>query len=423
MSHREYKWFHGANVAKKQSISLHAIATSRLDTLQRIKQDPSCLFHVANTYYRPGVDEPMCSCCSDTSGDVVNETFLDLLIQYKTIREQDIVDMIDLDWFKLSPLLPLSMSTLEKYSEKVDWAGISASHLYNKTETFIRMWSKRLDWRCMTKVNIDSKLLARLVFEEAIIPLEYGLKHLKSRDALKYIDRVLDMSNGSPDVIMAFIERHGIACIDDGSIDNDEIFRDFKAALIWESNSQKFANMCCFQKYIPQSAFLKNVLKLAYADGNWTAFLKRCKPDVDFIVEHIINEKTTSETWACIADRKLSEDFISTYWSKMDPMIVMRHNQLESETLRAIFKTCSDAVLEESSKSARLSPEIIDEFAEQLDWYHLCEHQVLPEWLMNKYIEKLNWGQVSWYQKMSSEFIVAHLRFLNPIKLAANKTL
>jgi hypothetical protein len=41
-----------------------------------------------------------------------------------------------------------------------------------------------------------------------------------------------------------------------------------------------------------------------------------------------------------------------------------------------------------------LEPGFIDDHDEFVDWYIVCQYQILlPEWLMRKHVDKLNWGR------------------------------
>jgi hypothetical protein len=163
------------------------------------------------------------------------------------------------------------------------------------------------------------------------------------------------------------------------------------------------------------------MLKKAYAGGNWFNFITSCRPAEAFINEHILSN-ADKDTFLAISNLELSSEFINKHKSKLNMKIVIRNNLLETADLKAVLKTShSTKIHAEVSRSVKLPPEYIDEFATQLDWYFLCEFQDLPEWLMEKHADKLNWGQVSMYQMMSTAFIEKHQNTLNPVKLQMNQ--
>jgi hypothetical protein len=57
----------------------------------------------------------------------------------------------------------------------------------------------------------------------------------------------------------------------------------------------------------------------------------------------------------------------------------------------------------------RLSEEFIEKYKDYVDWCDLSYYQQLSEKFIEKYKDKLDWEYISRYQKLSTEFILKHL--------------
>lgn len=118
---------------------------------------------------------------------------------------------------------------------------------------------------------------------------------------------------------------------------------------------------------------------------------------------------------------RLSDEFIREYSPHLVWKYLIRDRTFDIDTLRSHINDegCPEVI--SRYQRLTLTPEFIDEYAHVLDWYYLCENHELPEWLMEKHSKKLNWGQVSWYQNMSKEFVEKYKDRLNEYKFRLNK--
>lgn len=412
---KAWSWFTGEavkpdNKKKRLEVDYHALAKDRQKVIQALTKDPDLLFKVVAVEHERNTSGLYCD--SEDEYYPCNVFFIDLLIQYKSIKESDIVNMNKLDWFQLSSNMPLSISTLEKYVNKVDWNYISTSSWYNITEEFVKKFHKKINWGGYVKLEFDKDVLKRFVFIEGIIPLSHLCIKMKKEDIITHLSTVKD-------------DRKVIA----SSTENMPTFMNYLGAKITESTFEDydgeimaspkiFANACCEGRYIPRTPRFINLLKTAYENGDWFYFIVSCKPDEAFIEEHIVHG-ASKDTWLKISENVLSDAFIEKYKSKLNMLSVIRYNKTDTKALKTILGEKWNS--EDVSRFVKLTPEFIDEYAEKLDWFHLCEHQELPEWLMNKYKHKLNWGQISLYQMMSEDFINTNMHMLNTIKLSMNK--
>ncbi len=391
-------WFTGKE--EVDHVSYHVLARNPIIA---ITKDPSILFKFVETITD-------CMCGGTCGGcEVVYVDFLELIIECKSMKESDLVDIQGLDWFKLSTRLPLSIPTLEKYSDNVDWKGISESYTYIKTEELIRKFHKKLDMKHLYNVNLKQDVLSTLIFEENILPLRFSTS--LPRDVL------LSNIKENVEFISRFVDNTTFFISIFGAETTEQTFINTSGAL--RVDPKVFAKNCYKTKYIPKTKRFLDILKKGV---NWFEFLPCCKPDVAFIDEHIV-PGASKETWYDISTHPhLTNCFIEKYKSHLDMKKVSQYHEFDTETLKQILGNW-DTEYGSISIYKRLPPEFIDEFADKLDWYNLCEHQVLPEWLLNKHKIKLNWGQISMYQNLSQTFIEENRNMLNMIKLSKNKTI
>lgn len=406
----DWNWFTGEKKDKpKETKPIEPDSTEHYKKLARdpipaLKKDPDLLFK------RVGFteDECMCGGCCECYGPdlTVDLYFIDLMIQYKSFKESDLVNLPKLDWRKLSTHLPLSISTLTKYTDKVDWEFISTSYLYEKNDEFIRKFHKHVNMKTIYNLKLTDDEALKLAFGDRILPFHtlrsiqkyILLPKVKETDNAEYIGRSIDNTT-------SFIRWFGAK-------ETEETF--LNTSLI---DPKAFAERCCEDNYVPKTKSFIDILKKGV---NWSTFLLCCKPDIEFIEAHIV-PGASKDTWHFIsAHPHLTTDFIEKYAKHLDMRKVAQHYQFDTQTLKKIL---GDWKTEYGSLSVytKLTPEFINEHADKLDWYNLCEHQTLPEWLLNKYKDRLNWGQISLYQSLSPQFIKENRNMLNEIKLQQNK--
>jgi hypothetical protein len=406
---QEWKWFTGEKREKEKTKNPTETDYKSLarNPIPALTKDPGLLFKVVGFEK----EECMCGgsfdCCG--AGEDVDVLFIDLMIQYQSFKESDLVNLQKLDWFRLSTHLPLSIPTLEKYQHKVNWKEISKSYLYEKNAPFIRKFHKQLDMNNLYPYSTDLTVdeACKLIFEEMIVPLHIGRvipKNIilsKVKEHAEYIGQSIDNTT------------YFIRCC--GAKETEDTFLNVSGAL--KIDPKEFAERCYSDNYIPKTKRFIDILKKGV---DWSTFLLCCKPDIEFIEAHIV-PGASKDTWYIISEcPQLTTAFIEKYAKHLDMRKVAKHHQFDTPTLKKIL---GDWKVDYGGLSVytKLTPEFIDEYADKLDWYNLCEHQQLPEWLLNKHKDRLNWGQISLYQALSPQFIQENKNMLNEVKLRQNK--
>ena len=414
---RDWSWFTGIvkeDERKQIDIDYEALAKDRKKAIQAITKEPELLFKVVR------VDKELVAWGCDAGDkeedyEYVDVKFIDLLIENKTIRESDIVDISGIDWYKVSEILPLSMKTLERYNEKVNWDAISISSFYEKDERFIRKFHKRINWSLCSRLKINTEEGIGLVFNEGIVPLGNCMLTVPRSEIDAYLSNLTEKSKhitSSEKNMTTFMNIFGAE-------KTETLFGKLLDSNVMV-NPSVFAEVCCSWRYVPKTEMFIEVLRKRYCDGDWLDFILSCKPNIQFIEEHIL-PCASACTWKVISEMELPSEFIEKYKQKLNIRSMIQKNKFDTEVLKKVLGKTWNA--ENVSRYVRLTPEFIDEFADKLDWYYVCEHQELPGWLMEKHRDKLNWGQVSLYQKMSDDFIASNWNMLNEVKLAMNKKL
>jgi hypothetical protein len=403
----EWKWFVGEKKGKevnKKPIDNDYYKLAK-DPIPVLTKDPELLFKVVDFTTEKCMCGGSCgSCCQDFSVDV---QFIDLIIQYKSIKESDLVKLPKLNWFKITSHLPLSIPTLEKYIDRVDWKYISSSYLYEKNDEFIRKFHKHLNMKSVYNTKLTEDEACKLIFEDKILPL-HTIRNIPMNLMLSKVKANAEYIGSSIENTTSFTRMFGAKETEETYINNSGALK---------IDSKDFADKCCSDKYVPKTKRFIDILKKGV---NWSEFLLCCKPNIEFIEAHIV-PGASKNTWHDIsACPQLTTAFIEKYISHLEMRKVSQHYQFDTVTLKKILGNWNT---EHGSLSiyTRLTPEFIDEYADKLDWYNLCEHQVLPEWLLNKHKDKINWGQVSLYQTLTQNFIEENRNMLNEVKLRQNK--
>jgi hypothetical protein len=316
--------------------------------------------------------------------------------------------------FKLSMYLPFSISTLKKYSDKVNWISISKNYYYYKTFDFINNFYDKISWENIDRLDHLSYInIEQLVFIDKYIPVKIAItKRILELDHIKKYTNIiapycnefitiykynvdlleeLDETIISPHLIN-YAEQYTNKCIDHGFL------------------SRKYAHI------------IKSTIN--NKSNDWSKFIIRCKPDETFLLNFVIDDNTNKETWNAISNTCiLSNKFIEDYSDKLNWNILVEQNKVDMPLITENhIKNLNEITISKFNK--KLTPEFIEmcieKYPDKLDWYYLCEYQDLPEDLMIKNIDKLNWGQVSLYQKLSKEFIQKYSNRINHDKLMKN---
>lgn len=335
--------------------------------------------------------------------------FLDLIIRTESLIEQDFCELgskVDLDWYKSSSVVPLSITTLEMYVDRVNWDCISSSHLYEKDFSFIKKFGTKLSWNNINHFNLSEDDVQEVVISSRIVPMRIALMH-----------KLLSISqlNENLNIILSFdaetLLRSYSPNVIESLNDNDNKLRE-----VVLQHSDVFADKCNKSLYLPK----KYTLALGYSlETNWDYLITYCDVDEEYLEKYAVNSMNI-EGWNRLSRGriKLSDSFVWKHFHRFDIDELMKWKQLSLEDMLQ-----NNVDMNIICKYHKLSCTFIDDHADELDWYVVCEHQDLPEWLMRKHIEKLVWGQVSLYQDMSTEFVEEFEDRLNNIKLKCNPTL
>jgi hypothetical protein len=417
-----WDWFNNPNkdLQEKHKIgyrNYHNIARDKNEIKKEILADPKVLFKVVDS-----VSDCMCGglCNGCEYNDVL---FIDLIVREKSLTEKDILDLLEiekvkLDMFKLSEYVSFSINTLKKYENEVNWKSISEDYKYKKNINFINFFHNKINWE---KINCFDNLspsdIEKCVFIDKIVPIKNAIDEsiLKLDHIKKYVDILAPYCN---DLICKNNRIYGVKILEE--LNKSSI-------LPYLINYVEIYTLKCIEQEFLTRKYVE-IIKLSnrIKTGDWSEFIKKCKPDEEFLLEHIIDKNLNNlskDTWDSISIIcKLSNKFIEDNINYLNLNILVEKNKCNISVIETYIKGLNAVTI---SKFQKLTPEFIDmcikKYPEKLDWYYLCEFQDLPEDLMRKNIDKLNWGQVSWYQMMSKEFLEEYSEMLNEIKLKFNK--
>jgi len=421
-----WDWFNNPDAIKEilpikpkiKCKNYHNISKDKVLVKKEILENPEVIFKV--------VDSESNCMCGGTCGccEYDDVLFIDLIIRAKSFNEADILDLLNnvtLDMYKLCKYVPFSINTLKKYEDKVDWKLISYDYKYNKNIDFINNFHDKLDWeRIDNFYKLSSNDIEQCVFIDKYVPIKIAIsKHiLNSYHIKKYVDVIAPYCNyliGNYVYDVKILEE-----LDDSIISPFLI-----------KHVEKYTNRCIEIGFLTK----KYVKIISLSDrirqqGDWSNFIIKCKPDEAFLLEHVVNKEQnpphlSKETWNAISETcKLSNEFISDYSNYLNWNILVKKSNCNLSFIEAHIKDLDAFTI---STFQKLTPEFIEfcieNYPEKLDWYYLCEFQDLPEDLMRRNIDKLNWGQVSWYQMMSKNFLNEHDKMINKVKLNYNTKL
>lgn len=428
------------------------IASNKEKLIKQLQENPNFLFQKIQTYesrYVNYVDHVNdvdnyfgnhcdCMCCNEES-----LTVLDIVKQNKTLNEKDFLEIAGIDWYTLSGKMQLSNDILMKLQSSnvnLDWKEISESFIYLKDYDFFSKFHMYIHWekcRDMGSSNfyITNKEAYDLTFTKQIIPFTHAvrLKMLDEDDIIANQHLLFDSLYENLFNMLRYFS-YGAKVVDRLE-DNDD--KTIEKTL--ESTSdihKKFFDSCLDKRFLPRRyarVLINGIMK--YNTCTWRDFFEKCQPDENYIEEHVISREGIlvllgmySKVIDLISGRDgiykvcLSNTFIEKYKESLNWKYLFRNHKFDEDTIR--HRICSETV-SEVCRYATLTPSFIEELSKrcdefELDWYELCEHQNLPEWLMRKYVDKLNWGQVSSYQSISKKFYDDYKHMLNEEKLKKN---
>lgn len=76
-----------------------------------------------------------------------------------------------------------------------------------------------------------------------------------------------------------------------------------------------------------------------------------------------------------------------------------------------------------SIHATNLDNQVIDAYADYLDWEWICKTNKLEDWLMRRHFEKLIWSHIAKYQNLSHKFIIDFYDQLNPELMVVHQCL
>lgn len=412
----EWCWFtgelHKENIMVKKDLptfkDYNLIAKDKSLIKNEILKNPSVLFKIIDY-------ESNCMCGGLCGGCEYHDlTFFEIIIRNKNITEEDLLILnktVNLDWYKISSVVPLSISTLNKFKDIIDWSSVSQNYIYKKTIDFINNFHDKLKW---TDIYYFDEIknyedIESLVFQKKYIPIKFSIQK-----KILLIDHIKNHVASICIYCRELIKYYGVELLDNLE-DTNSIIHENLLTII-----EEYTDACIKSGYISKKYI--NILKLSknIKNGDWSKFIEKTLPKEDFLIEHIINN-ASKETWTSISIYSiLSEDFIKKYSNYLDWSILVEKNKSDITIIEEHINEISANII---SKYQLLTPEFIDKYADKLDWYYICEYQELPDWLMRKHIDKLNWGQISWYQNMSEDFINEYMNMFNIEKIYKNNKL
>jgi len=418
-----WDWFNNPNkkedkpIVKTEVKNYSRISINKYLVKKEILEDPSVLFKVVGS-------ESNCMCGGTCGGCEYDDVlFIDLIVREKSLNEKDFLELlekVDLDMFRLCKYVPFSISVLQKYTNRVDWGSISGDgYKYNKNKDFINNFHDKINWNKLGWSDLSDLKnysdVEEIVFTNKYVPINIAIKnriltldHIKNHVDIvaSYCDKLLDEYN------------YGVKLIEE--LDKDII----EPHLI--NHVEKYTKKCIEDSFVTKKYVSIIQLSNNIIFGEWSEFIINCKPDEQFILDNVVNkgcEHISRNTWDAISKHcNLSNKFIREKTKYLNWNILITKSKCD---LSLIEERINDLDSITISKFQKLTPEFIDmcaeKYPEKLDWYYLCEFQELPEWLMRKNINMLNWGQVSWYQEMSKEFLEEFDKMINKTKLVSNE--
>lgn len=346
-------------------VDYRAIAKCRESAIAEITKDPSILKKVVDRvedeymgFYNHNY--------TDVYGDYTDVYFFDLLIEYKSVTESDLIAIDGIDWIWLVDRVPLSTFAINKFlmsKEKEAWLKISNSHFYKKTYEFITTFAHMLEFDIMGKsqfnlLTVDE--IVKLVLVDKIISTSrcIHLELLKCRDQ----------------------EVH-FQCVDVSGIN---------------AYPQQFYKQCLQEVYVPQTPKFIELIQ-SNSTTDWAVFIMTCKPSEQFIEKHILNQHNvpyisisiSSHVWDILSGApsaykdnyyrsnyrfKASPAFIAKYMDKLTFKYLVHHFQFDMETL-AKHLTLDNATI--ISSNQQLTEQFIKDHADILDWYELVKSHSL----------------------------------------------
>ena len=443
MYHSRWDWFYGNDdgdsdcdcdvyVYRCPREDYHSLAKDKKKCMDAIIKDPNRLFYV--------VDNGSTCMCGGECGncETVDMFLIELILRYKTLTEADFVAIDSrcggggLDWRRIAKYAPLSNDLLEAKKDVVDWKEIISDDRYVKNREFILRFREYLEglWDYVGSIHIGD--VEELVFGLRIIPVKVAIyKRLLN---VTHIDRHYDEMVL---YIADLLKNVGVKKLSAG----ESWGKMAEDGGVLQMHPNEVRDSCIRDRYVAKEIFGILAVSDKCLGGDWGDILGiyvesgGVKPEeFCWVLEKYVlkGEKADvdNKIWFMISKRgkMLTDEFLLKYVGKIDWNILERMSGIAIEKWDwggncELLKKLPAAV---RCKYMELGAEFIDANAEDpsvIDWHVVCEYQRLPEWLMRKHSGRLDWGQVSWYQDMSLEFIEEFRGRLNEVKLEKNRYL
>ena len=405
-------WFRGGDEKTIHVKSNYAISRDRARALEELRADPNVLFKVVG-------QETDCM-CGGTCGDCYpyDLMFVDLLVQNKTILESDLIQLgSEVDWFRASSKLPLSASALEAHADAVDWASVSRSYEYdNKDAAFVRRFARRLVWPC-ANLRIASTDVPGLLRDASAPPAELLVRRFVPASELQSLFTADELARWA-DIL---VRGYGASVVD-GAL-----------GIAIVDDVPGFCKSCIECRHMPVVA--SNVARLMehlerdapQGQTQAAAFIRQCKPPVELVERLLLLLGGDREVAAAASElAAFAEDdgLLERHGDRLDWNRVVRARRFSSDALpSALARSIDDGRVSKVAfaRHVRLTEAFVDEHADDLDWYELCEHQPeLSEAFLRKHVGRLNWGQVALHQPLSRRFVEDFRHVLSAQKLYRN---
>lgn len=398
-SHDDWAWFLNAGNQDSNDtnvVDFEALAKSRQAIKAALFKNPNLLFKVV-----------------EESDNGENKTlFVDLVIKEKSLREADLVSVgkhVKLDWGQIATKLRISNNLLEKYRGQMDWVHISKSDYYIKNAEFIDRFGKQLVWTDSMKLKVDKADVERLVFVSKNMSIANAILCcpellIECLNDSKESNDSKKLNQLSEEDWKNIVSKNDLIIAVEALSDPDGIVKN-----VLEKMPIILLNACLRNKYLSKHGHIFKEGSCIEGKG----FFETCKADEAYLLKHgIIGYNTSNTLWKEIIDAgiMLSNETIVKYaeaidWNalttrEVNPVDV---NEKYKPNEPCLLKYIPDSVV--LSKSKGLPAKYIDKNAFRVNWSEICEYQVLPEWLMRKHIDKLDWEKVKAFQTLSPDFI------------------
>lgn len=299
------------------------------------------------------------------------------------------------DWYNVWDEQEVSEEFIERHIDNVDWERVSCCQ--NLSEDFIRKYADKVDWEDISLSQEMSEQFVREFWDKIHKNIFFNFNKKVSNDFIremrsKYPAEVIEIGDNcsvDPNIFREFLNELKWAETGAAVELTEEQIIEWRDYLDWH-------NVIEFQPKISQD-FVKKFLRKVKDSKKWEWAFEYKKFDEEFI-----------------------EEFMSTTTHKNDNKLwdVIWHSQthqLSEAFIRRHIDKLSERGWKSISHSSNLSVEFYKEFAENIDWYHMCCTHMSDE-MIEECGRYVRWDQVD-YCERSIDFILKHFDKLNKFDL------